>query len=232
MKILLSAFVLFSISTVFSQEIKPVSPIIEVDSLYREDQFYLGLTYNTLVNRPTGIAQKKFSSGVSFGFLRDMPINKRRTVAIATGLGFSFNKSNQNLLIKESNNIRTYSVMDSDLDYSKNKLTQYYVDVPLELRWRTSTPESHKFWRIYSGIKMSYLILDKYTHLDTKSNYTITNNDDLNRLQFGTYIAFGYNTWNFSAYYGFTPFFKSSIQINNQPLDLKTLNLGLMFYIL
>jgi hypothetical protein len=31
---------------VFSQEIAPVSPFQEIDSLYREDQFYFGITYN------------------------------------------------------------------------------------------------------------------------------------------------------------------------------------------
>ncbi len=232
MKILFSVFILLSVSSVFSQEKQIVSPIIEVDSLYREDQFYLGLTYNSLYNRPDGVSQNKISSGVSFGFLRDMPINKKRTIAIATGFGFSFSRSNQNLLISETNQTRTYSVIGPGVDYSKNKLTQYFIDLPLELRWRTSTPESHKFWRVYSGVKLSYLILDKYIHTDTQSSYSISNNDDLNKLQFGSYLAFGYNTWNFYAFYGFTPFFKTSTQINNQPLGLKTLNLGLMFYIL
>jgi hypothetical protein len=31
----------------------------KVDSLYREDQFYLGLNYNTLLNKPVGISQQK-----------------------------------------------------------------------------------------------------------------------------------------------------------------------------
>jgi hypothetical protein len=30
----------------------------KVDSLYREDQFYLGLNYNTLLNKPVGISQQ------------------------------------------------------------------------------------------------------------------------------------------------------------------------------
>jgi len=232
MKFFLPIFLVFSASTIFSQEKQLLSPIIAVDSLYREDQFYLGLTYNSLFNKTSGITQNKFSSGITFGFLRDMPINKSRTVALGLGLGLSYNKCSQNLLLSETNQTISYTTIVSGVDYSKNKLDQYYLDVPLEFRWRTSTPENHRFWRIYSGFKMSYLLWDNYVHIDSDTNYKISKNDDLNKIQLGTYIAFGYNTWNFYAYYGLTPFFKSSAKINNESLGLNTLNIGLMFYIL
>jgi hypothetical protein len=232
MKLALSIFFFFTILVVFSQEKKPIAPLVVVDSLYREDQFYVGFTYNSLFNKPNEISQNKFSSGFMGGFLRDMPINKSRTVAIASGLGFSYNKCFQNILVSNTDDKLSYSPIASGVIYTKNKLDQVYVDLPIEFRWRNSTPESHKFWRIYSGFKFSYLIWNKYTHIDSQSNYQINLDSDLNKLQMGTYIAAGYNTWNFYAYYGITPFFKSSAVINNEPIKLNTLNLGLMFYIL
>ena len=76
MRILLICILSVSFVNVFSQE----TPDFEaVDSLYREDQFYIGVTYNTLVNRPTGISQNKFTPSFSLGILRDMPFNKNRT---------------------------------------------------------------------------------------------------------------------------------------------------------
>ena len=60
-----------------------------VDLKYREDQFYVGITYNTFLNKPSDMAQKTFSPGINLGFLRDMPINQARTFAVATGLGIS-----------------------------------------------------------------------------------------------------------------------------------------------
>ena len=45
-----------------------------VDSLYREDQFYAGVTYNLLGKMPSGLSQNGFSSGFYFGFIRDMPV--------------------------------------------------------------------------------------------------------------------------------------------------------------
>jgi hypothetical protein len=204
------------------------------DSLYREDQFYIGLTYNKLQNTPDNLRQNKFSSGISFGFLRDMPFNKSRTWAIAAGLGYSFNVFNDNLLINQpdpneaSGNIYTFN---PDLIYTKNKMTLHYIDLPIELRWRTSTPESHKFWRVYTGLKLSYLFYDKYKFIGSAESFKVTGNDDFNKLQYGVYIATGWNTWNFHAYYGLNPIFKNA-KVDGQSIDMKTFNLGLMFYIL
>lgn len=44
------------------------------DSLYREDQFYIGLTYNKLQNTPKDLSQNKFSSGISSGFFVICPL--------------------------------------------------------------------------------------------------------------------------------------------------------------
>lgn len=232
MKFFLNVFFFFTALNCIAQDTRALSPIIAVDSLYREDQFYFAFTYNSLFNRPSGISQNKFSSGFTGGFLRDMPINKNRTLAFASGLGLSYNKYFQDLLVIRINQSNEYSVIPSDKSFSKNKLDQFYVDIPLELRWRTSTPESHKFWRIYSGFKFSYLIWNKYTHVDAELDYKINLASDFNKLQMGTYLAVGYNTWNFYAYYGLTPLFKSSAKINGESVGFNTLNLGLMFYIL
>ena len=65
MRTLLSCFLFLSVLNVFSQENAPTENALEikVDSLYREDQFYFAITYNTLVDKPSGLSQRKFSSG-------------------------------------------------------------------------------------------------------------------------------------------------------------------------
>ncbi|MDZ4331309.1 MAG: PorT family protein, partial [Flavobacterium sp.] len=61
MRIFLSCFLLLSVLNVFSQENATTenAPEIKVDSLYREDQFYFAITYNTLMNKPSGVTQSK-----------------------------------------------------------------------------------------------------------------------------------------------------------------------------
>lgn len=233
MRLFLSCFLFLFSFLVFSQEIEKAekAPKIKIDSLYREDQFYFGFTFNTLQRKPMGLSQEKFSSGFSLGFLRDMPVNKTRTVAIAPGLGFTFNNYNQNLAITKPDEIPVYTVVDVNSGYSKNRFSQLSVDMPIELRWRTSTYESHKFWRIYGGFKMSYLLYDKSVYQDGKGKIVISNNPDFNKLQYGTYLAVGYNTINVYAYYGLNPLFQSA-KTSTEDINMNSLNIGVMFYIL
>jgi len=224
----LFSFVLLLVGcTFYSQSVPDFEAI---DSLYREDQFYFSTTYNIFSKKPFGVSQNSFSVGLTAGFLRDFPINKNRTVAIAPGLGFSYNNYKQNLVISEIANTRNYSLIAADVALDKNKLSFLSVDVPLEIRWRTSTFDSHKFWRIYSGLKASYVLLSRSKYIADNGNYTVVNNPDINKFQYGVYISAGYNTWNLYTYYGLNSLFNKDILSPNG--NFKTLNIGLMFYIL
>lgn len=228
MRKLLQFLLFFAAFPTFAQE----TPNFEaVDSLYREDQFYFGFTYNILQKRPADLKQNKFSSGIAAGFLRDMPFNKSRTWSVAAGVGYSINNFNMNLAITEEGGERVYTLINPAVAYDKNKLILHYIDVPVELRWRTSTPDSHKFWRIYTGVKFSYLVLDRYKFEDSGIKFANSSNPDLNKIQYGAYLAIGYNTWNLNVYYGLNPIFKSA-KLEGKPIDVHTLNIGLMFYIL
>jgi len=201
----------------FSQEIKP----IEMDSLYREDQFYASLSYNLIQNRPDGFKQFSFSPGITFGILRDFPISKNRHWAIAPGIGYSYNNIKQFINSEEivgatenttSENIRTI-------------ITTHSMDFPLEIRWRNSTQNSHSFWRIYTGIKTSYVFNSKLKLESTTESTKESISDEINRWQYGAYISVGFNTWNPYIYYGLNPIFKEGSKMSN-------FNVGFIFYIL
>ena len=233
MRIFLSCFMLLLVATVFSQKDRTTKDtlVVKIDSLYREDQFYFSITYNTLIDKPAGLSQRKFSSGFSGGFLRDMPINRKRTIAVASGIGFTYNNYNQNMAISGTAETPLYTLISSDTKYSKNKFTTLSFDVPVEFRWRTSTYESHKFWRIYTGIKFSYVLYDKSVFNSSMGKVSINGNKDFNKLQYGAYISSGYNTFNLYAYYGLNSLFKSA-KINDKAINIKAFNLGIIFYIL
>jgi hypothetical protein len=234
MRLFLGCFLFLSFFKGFSQgnEFSIDTLHIKIDSLYREDQFYAGINYNSLLNKPSGVSQDKISFGFSAGFLRDMPVNKSRTVAIASGVGFSFNNYIQDMAITGSNNNPIYAVIPSNVNYNKNRFEQLRVEVPIEFRWRTSTPEIYKFWRIYGGFKLSYLLLDKSVYDDGQTKVIINNNKDFNDFLYGAYVSAGYNTINLYAYYGLNSLFKSSAKVNNETIQMNTLSIGVMFYIL
>ena len=233
MRLLVIGLLFLLVSPVFSQENASAENAskVKIDSLYREDQFYFGFTLNTLQNKPVGLTQDKFSSGFSAGFLRDFPINKKRTIAIAPGLGFSYNNYNQNLKIEQSNQITTYTIVDPDTSFKLNRFSQFLVEVPIEFRWRSSSYESHKFWRIYGGFKMSYLLFDKSVYEDELGKIVVTNNKDFNKFLYGAYLSAGYNSINVYAYYGLNSLFQSA-KTNTESIDMNSLNVGIMFYIL
>lgn len=232
-KLFFSILLVLPFLSAFAQEeiTKPELQEIKVDSLYREDQFYFAFTYNTLQQKPVGLKQQKFSIGLSGGFLRDMPINKNRTKAFATGVGLSLNNYNQNLAITGTAQEANYAIMVSQTSFDKNKFTQLLIDVPLEFRWRTSTYESYKFWRIYGGVKLSYLAYCKSVLNDSQGKTLIANNNDFNKFLYGLYLSAGYNTFNVYAYYGLNPILKN-LSIEGEKAKMNTMNVGVIFYIL
>lgn len=233
MRIIYSCLILLTSFYSFAQDVKPeVKPVVKIDSLYREDQFYFSITYNMFTDVPAQFRQNKFSLGLAGGFLRDMPINKSRTVAIATGLGLSYQNYFQNLTIsKDASGAAIYGVNDYG-EFVSNRYKQYSVELPIEFRWRNSTFESYKFWRIYGGVKLSYIFSSSSILDDGEQNYRINNNPDINKFQYGPYISAGYNTWNLYIYYGLSPLFKSATTLDGNKINVKTLNAGLIFYIL
>lgn len=207
--------------------------IKEIDSLYKEDQFYAGITYNLLGKRADDINQSGFSLGFHLGFIKDMPINKNRNVAIGIGLGYSANSYNQDLFINQDDTGNsTYTVLEDSETYSKNKFSTHLIEIPLEFRWRTSTPKVYNFWRIYTGVKFGYTLINSSKYEGDLGRIKYTSNNDFNRFQYGLTLSAGYNTWNIHVYYGLNPIFSEDVEIDGRHLDFNAVKIGLMFYIL
>jgi hypothetical protein len=201
-----------------------------VDDNYLEDQLYIGLTYNVLNNKPTGFNQNGLSGGLSFGFIKDLPINEKRNKAIGIGLGYSYNAYIQNLKITDTGSSTVFEIIESQ-NFNSNRLSTHVVEVPIELRWRTSTPSDYSFWRIYTGVKLGYLFASNARFSDTSGTIILKGIDKFNTFQYGLTLSAGYGTLNLNLYYGLNTFFENA-QVNNEPIDLKQLNIGLIFYIM
>lgn len=215
---------------VLAQDIPSVQ---EIDSLYREDQFYVGVTYNILVNTPEGVSNEGFSGGLHFGFLRDMPINERRNIALAAGLGYAVNKYGYTMFIGEDDtNNTTFVALTDDFTYDKNRFVTHQIEMPIEFRWRTSTPEFYRFWRIYTGFKLGYVYYHKATFVQDNNRIQQTAIPEFDKLRTSLFLNFGYNTFNFQVQYNFNPFFNKDATLEGQPIDLSALKIGLIFYIL
>jgi Outer membrane protein beta-barrel domain len=228
----LLAFLFFVISIQFchTQE----EAVKYVDSLYKEDQFYAGVTYNLIGNKPSNLNQNGFSLGFHLGFIKDIPINKDRDIALGVGLGYSANSFNQNLLISEDvNGNMSFSILnESNVAFTRNKFSQHLVELPIEFRWRTSTPSEYKFWRIYTGFKMGYVFANTAKFKGDLGTIKYTNIKAFNDFQYGLTLSAGYNTWNLYLYYALNPIFSNEAQLDGETIDMNAVKIGLMFYIL
>ena len=173
---------------------------------YREDQFYIGANYLVIQSDNELIQQNDFSSQIHFGFLRDFPLTRKGNWSIALGLGSSYTQFQSNL------DYRTGSISPNF-----NSAKYISLNLPLEIRWRSSSSTSFSFWRIYLGSQLQYNFIS----------------EDLNMLKKLTTVStinLGYNTWNFSVGYDFYNRFINSE--NNSSNQFKLLTVGLIFYVL
>lgn len=223
-------FLLFSIYSIAQDSI----PKISVDSLYREDQFYIGVSYNVFAIIPSGVDPEGISAGFQIGFLRDIPLNKKRNLAFAIGAGFTYDQYGQNLLINENaQGNTTYTILESDQDFKRNRFSLSVIEAPIEFRWRSSTATEYKFWRVYAGFRVGYTIWNQSSFKDSVDIIRVTNISEFEKLRLGTSLSIGYNKFNLFAYYSINPFFnENAITEDGQNVNFHGIKLGLMFYIL
>jgi len=201
------------------------------DPLYREDQFYIGASYNFATGTPAGFNINGFSGGFQLGFLRDMPINEKRNVAVAIGGGLTYDQFGQNIAITEGDTGSVITALSADA-FDSNRLSLASVEAPLELRWRSSTATEYRFWRVYAGFRIGYVYYAKARLKRNGTTTSFTNIPELDRLQMGLSLSVGYNTVNFYGYYGLTPLFSGATTTSGDALEFRIVKLGLIFYIL
>ncbi|MCX7551607.1 porin family protein [Xanthomarina sp. F2636L] len=234
MKLILAFLMAFCCTaTVYSQEVVVDSTQV-VDTKYKEDQFYLAITYNLLANKPDNVKQTGFSSGFHFGYIRDFPLNERRNFGIGLGLGASINSYNHNIFVfeNEAGNIEYTNLSDADISYSKNKFSTYLLELPFEIRWRTSTATEYRFWRVYPGFKVGYLLASATKYKGELGTIKNSNIKDFNKFQYGLTLSTGYNTWNFHIYYSLNSILSKDATLGPDTIDMSAVKFGLIFYIL
>jgi hypothetical protein len=198
----------------------------DTDTSYLEDQLFFNVGYTSLTNAPSEFQQNGFSYAFSFGFLRDIPFNKRRNFGIAVGAGYAYHKFNHNLLHDRN----SFQVSDS---YRSNNFSYSSLEIPFELRWRTSTYDKFKFWRVYSGFTFSYLLKNRAKYTAEQRTVVLKDLPEVENLQCGLTFAFGYHTWNFYANYSLTSLYKEgTVNAADELIQIQPLRLGLIFYML
>ena len=194
---------------------------------FREDQIYLSIAYPYFSDAPNELIQNKLSYNFSLGFIRDMPINKKRTLALGVGLGWDFATVFNNMQFAVQDNSITASSIQGA--YQKNTLSMQTLAIPFEMRWRNANETNHAFWRIHTGLSLHIPLRFRanYTSIGgTQTNINLPYHKTLLRWN----AHFGFNTWNISIAHDLQPWAISATP--NRSFDVRFTKIGLIFYIL
>ncbi|MEN1785198.1 MAG: porin family protein [Bacteroidota bacterium] len=221
--------VLFLAMSAFAQQ-GNIQSDTTLNNRYLEDQFFIGFGYNFLLDRPDGVIQRSLSYSLQMGIIKDIPLNKRRNFGFGLGLGYTTNSYYYNVLAEREGDLITYRLPTDEDRFNRSKLETHGIAFPLELRWRTSTASEYRFWRVYAGFQATYLF--SRTSRITGANKTAFRNPDLQQWQYGLMLNFGYNTLNLHIYWALNDLLADNARLGNDPITIRPLRLGLIFYIL
>lgn len=234
MRVKLTTFLVLIPMLMWSQDNLLETNFSEVDSIYREDQFYLGVGINFLIDKPSEMSQSGLSGGIHFGYIRDMPFNTQRNIGIGVGIGLSIDTYSQNLFIGESTSGESiFDVIDNDVEYSRNRFATHVLEMPIHFRWRTSQiGDDTSFWRIYTGFNIGYMYYFNSVFEQENNKVSQTKLDELNRMRLAFYFSFGKSKINFFLRYSLNSIFDAKLKDTNLPVNINVIRAGLVFYIL
>ncbi|MCK5782674.1 MAG: PorT family protein [Flavobacteriales bacterium] len=222
-------FLIASTSCVFAQK----------SNYYLEDQIFISPTYNLIVNKSDSISQGGFSNGFVVGYIRDIPLNERRNFGLGIGINYSISHTYQNIRIASD------EFGDTEMDrlytdeYIRNKFSVSYIEMPFEIRYRTSTIDDHTFFRAYLGFKLGYK-LRQYSKIKTRINeIAYYNQSEFNWWRYALTLNVGYGTWNLFVMYSLSEVFKDDVYADPIspeseliPMNMNELTIGLTFYLI
>jgi len=164
------------------------------------------------------------SIGFNTALMFDVILTEKNTVAFGWGVGFSHysNKSQIDFQSDNTNDLTSITSFAPGDEPERIKFAANYVEVPLEMRFRT---KGYKHFKVMVGGKIGYQLnaLTKATRTvnDQREVLKTFGFPDNNPLRYGATIRIGIRNWAFYGAYYFSPLFT-----NNDSAQLTPLTMG------
>lgn len=212
----------------------------ETERMYPDDRFIITLFTDIWQNAPQNMDLKTIQRGITISAMQDMPLG-RSNFSVAAGLGFSSHNlySDHLYLFNHSENKFDFHPISSDHQYDNNKISLNYIEIPVQLRYRSRTLP--KTFRVYAGMKAGRII-NAHTKFVGKEYYhyqhespVITERTvkikehklrNINDYRIGLTATIGYGMVNLHAFYPLTNIFTE-----NSAEEMKPLSLGVSFIV-
>lgn len=231
-KILLSALLLSS-STLFAADDSTTVAKPKPKPIAKERSF-LAYDFSFLSNAGNGIDVAPIrSGGVTFASFFDKPLGHSK-LSIAIGAGFSsFNIHSKSFLALDSVGNSYFTPYSDSLSIRRNKLSLNYLEIPVELRFRSKPNVKKQSFKVAVGFKVGWLV---QTHTKYKGEnpetpvadvikmktYDVPN---INSLRYGVTARVGFGMFNVYTFYSLNGLFKTdkhsaALQPNAQPFTI------------
>lgn len=142
----------------------------ELQSFDNKVHFLIGLGNDFVQDIPEGTNVRNYNPSFVTSIMLDMPIGNS-PLSFGAGLGLQTHNIHSNAKISEKANGNTeFEPLHDSLNYSKNKLSLSYLELPVELRLRLGADNSYT---LALGFKAGYLI---ESHIKYKGDNYLENN--------------------------------------------------------
>lgn len=154
-----------------------------------------------------------------------------RYFAMASGLGISWNNVYTNLGVTadRANNRLMYDLIGDSIDYNRNKLVATYLDIPLELRFRTKENAKGNFFRFHVGAKAG-IRLSGYSKYVTDEFKTRTHKvKSFSMVRYGLQGRIGFGGTSLYVFYPLNKVFDTEDIALDGINDIQAITVGLTF---
>lgn len=174
-----------------------------------QDHMLIDFGYETFTSRPGFTDFEWYNNGLNIQVFYDKLFGKSGFSG-AVGVGFSTQSYYSNKQIRRDTN-KAFLYSDwirPESTYEKNKVSTSWVEVPIELRYRSKIDDWGYRWKLSIGGKIGFLIdtHDKLVDLNGVK-YKTYYFPDMNNIRAGLIARAGYGKVNFTTFFSLTEFF-------------------------
>lgn len=219
MKSLLSIIIIVSSLATFAQDTTGLSNTIkETTSKVKEkysgsrDRIVVDIFFDNWLHNEDSLKTNWYSRGFNAYFMYDIQLGKKKLFSVAPGLGIGTHNvfHNSALVLDTAGNSQLIKRTD---DYKRNKMGLAYVDIPLELRFRSKPNAKNKSFKVALGIKAGILIDSKTKSREEDANgemkvFKTKRLDNINLFRYGATFRIGYGPFNVFAFYSLSKVFE------------------------
>ncbi|HZH68477.1 MAG TPA: porin family protein [Chitinophagales bacterium] len=177
------------------------------------DRIVIDFSYDMLLNLPDSIKTKGFSRGINVYFTYDIVLGNSR-FSIAPGIGFGSNNYFMNYKISSDTAGVYFDEFDKEVKPKKSKIGLTYIDIPVELRFRSKPNKKGTSWKLAAGFKAGYMIQNKWKYKGTDfgmgKKFKQFDIEHVNKFRYGVMLRGGYGIWNLFAYYSLSDVFNNN----------------------